>query len=218
MVDSAAPVILLFHEFIQMLLHVNLDLMARFAGKCGEEEAHHAYKTLQSWRPTKGARIAIVHAGQVIRAARLIPPYQLRGSDSFTIYHAIMVLWTYSMLTRDHANKTAPGTPTTEKGIGHEDDAILLDEPRSNVQGHIDAFVLADRGRPCLKIISSHAYASPGPTDTVPEAVCDMRFPSQVMEVGIKLFEASVPGTSREIGPPLLQALCGLMEELGKIQ
>jgi len=66
-----------------MLLHANLDMITRFAGNCGEEEARRAYTLLQPWSQTKEARIAVSHAGQLLRAVRAIPPYQIRGQDSF---------------------------------------------------------------------------------------------------------------------------------------
>lgn len=49
----------LAHHFQMMCLHVNVDKVMRFAGKCGEAEAHQAYQSLQSWSKEKQARIAI---------------------------------------------------------------------------------------------------------------------------------------------------------------
>jgi hypothetical protein len=98
LLDKSPAVTCVLHQFLQMYLHVDIDLIARFAGKCGEMAANSAYTYLSPWSQTKEARIAIYHAGQVVRAARHIPPYQIRGPDSFMLYHAIMVLWTYSMM------------------------------------------------------------------------------------------------------------------------
>ena len=81
----------LLHEFIMMSLHVDPDQVTRFAGKCGEEEAHRAYQFLQPWSQSKLARTAVLHAGQVLFAARAVPPYQLRGMDAFLIFHATVV-------------------------------------------------------------------------------------------------------------------------------
>lgn len=91
--EGCSAVAKLFHEFLMMSLHVNADEVTRFAGKCGEDEAHRAYKELQTWASSKQARKAIWHAAQVLRAAREVPPYQLRGPDAFLIYHTVMVLW-----------------------------------------------------------------------------------------------------------------------------
>jgi len=194
-----------------MYLHVDLDTIARFAGKCGEREAHRAYTNLQLWICTKESRLAVSHAGQVIRAGRAVPPYQLRGPDSFAIYHAIMVLWTYSMLMRDRANKTAPCTPTPEPSSGEQ--LLFLDEaPSQQQQPAVNAFIFAGRGISCLRIIPTAADASKE------DAICDLRNPSQVMQLGVRLLDSTHPGSNRDDGPPLLRALCGLMEDLGKLR
>ncbi|KAH6629612.1 C2H2 type zinc finger domain-containing protein [Boeremia exigua] len=201
-----------FHQFLQMYLHVDLDLITRFAGKCGESAANSAYTHLSPWSQTKEARIAICHAGQVVRAARHIPPYQIRGPDSFMLYHAIMVLWTYSMMVRDRAKKTGTTTPLRAQPGSPPAKIVYLDDAAGDAQSDLDAFILANSGVPCLHIISSHASESGTPTR--PE-ICNLRYPSQVMKVGVKLLDATHPDVDRETGPPLMRALCGLMEELG---
>lgn len=215
-----------------MYLHVNLDTISRFAGKCGEEEAHRAYTYLQSWIPTKEARMAICHAGQVLRAARAIPPYQLRGPNSFMIYHAVMVLWTYGMMMHDHTSKTgiskpvhsqeAPLSSSSSSQIPsstHDGQApVYLDDARLQHQPDIDAFIFANRGIPCLHIVSAHHTSSQTTEPSTAQKTCNLQFPSQVMEVGVKLLDATHPGVDRENGPPLPRALCGLMEELGKLR
>lgn len=63
--ENAPAITCVFHHFLQMYLHVDLDLVTRFAGRCGEEAAHRAYIALQSWIHTKEARLAIselIHA------------------------------------------------------------------------------------------------------------------------------------------------------------
>lgn len=124
-----------------MFLHVNLDLITRFAGNCGESAANSAYTHLSPWSQTKEARIAICHAGQVVRAVRQTPPYQIRGPDFFMLYHAIMVLWTYSMMVRDRAKKT--GTMRTQP-VSPPSKLVYLDDATLDIQGNIDAFVLMD--------------------------------------------------------------------------
>ncbi|KNG51781.1 fad binding domain containing protein [Stemphylium lycopersici] len=146
LLTPAPAVTSLFHEFLQMYLHVNLDMIARFAGKCGEEEAHHAYAQLQSWMRVREARIAVSHAGQIVRAGRAVPPYQVRGPDSMMIYHAIMVLWTYSMLIWDHANKTRPGTPMQESDSDGQ--LVYLDDDPSQHRPALNAFLFAGQVHP----------------------------------------------------------------------
>lgn len=56
--DSSA-LICVFQQFLQMYLHVDLDTVTRFAGRCGEEAAHRAYIALQPWCRSREARTAI---------------------------------------------------------------------------------------------------------------------------------------------------------------
>ncbi|CAN9190210.1 unnamed protein product [Alternaria alternata] len=215
---NSPAVTCLFHQFLQMYLHVNLDLITRFAGKCGESAANSAYTHLSPWSQTKEARIAICHAGQVVRAARHIPPYQIRGPDSFMLYHAIMVLWTYSMMMRDRAKKTGTTTPMRAQSSSFLSKVIYLDDAASENQTSINSFILMNSGIPCLRIISTHQpVASESGVADRPE-ICNLKYPSQVMEVGVRLLDTTHPDVDRETGPPLVRALCGLMEELGGLR
>lgn len=56
--DSPPPALLAL-QFQMMSLHVSVDTVMRFLGKCGEAEAHRAYQKLQSWSTEKSARIAV---------------------------------------------------------------------------------------------------------------------------------------------------------------
>ena len=207
-----------YHQFLQMYLHVNLDLITRFAGKCGESAANSAYTHLSPWSQTKEARIAIYHAGQLIRAARHIPPYQIRGPDSFILYHAIMVLWTYSMMVRDRAKKTGTTTPLRTQPSSPPSKLVYLDDAASDNQSDVDTFILTHRGTPCLHIISTHMSVNVDPRMSDRPEVCNLNYPSQVMKVGVRLLDASHPDVDRETGPPLMRALCGIMEELGGLR
>ncbi|KAF2629060.1 C2H2 type zinc finger domain-containing protein [Macroventuria anomochaeta] len=218
LLSRSPAVTCVLHQFLQMFLHVNLDLITRFAGKCGESAANSAYTHLSPWSQTKEARIAICHAGQVVRAARHIPPYQIRGPDSFMLYHAIMVLWTYSMMVRDRAKKTGTTTPMLAQPSSPPSKIVYLDDAASYNQSDIDSFILMNSGTPCLHIISTHqSVVSESGAPKRPE-ICNLKYPSQVMKVGVRLLDATHPDVDRETGPPLMRALCGLMEELGGLR
>jgi hypothetical protein len=121
------------------------------------------------------------------------------------IYHAIMVIWTYSMMISDWARKTGTNTPNISHQKEHHAKPVFLDDPRALNQDAVDEFILLGSGTPCLRIRGK-------------EDVCNIRFPSQVMRTGVRLLEGTHPDVDREIGPPLLRALCGLMEELGGLR
>lgn len=214
------------HQFLLILLHANLDLITRFAGKCGEDEARRAYSVLQPWSQTKEARIAVSHAGQLLRAVKAVPPYQMRGQDSFMLYHAVMVLWTYSMMMKGQAKRTAMNTPARgqiESGpMPTGGGFVFLDDVPSSNSAPIDNFILKNVGTICLRF--PEGDCQPGATATTPRpaankpSVCDLRSPAQIMAVGVAILEATHPDVDRERGPPLLRALCGLMEELGNLR
>jgi hypothetical protein len=201
-----------------MYLHANIDTVMRFAGRCGEGEAHRAYTQLQLWSGTKDARIAICHAGQVLRNARRIPPYQFRGPDSFMVYHAIMLLWTYSMILGDRADKTtSPDTLPIPTNSNSNTDTIFLDGGGIDQDAKRVAFISANRGTPSLQIIAAHHSAQDRQGTRGQPLVCNLKYPSQVMEVGVSLLLAAHPTSHLSNGPPLLRALRNLMEELGKL-
>jgi hypothetical protein len=216
--DESPPGACLLHQFLQMYLHANIDTVMRFAGRCGEGEAHRAYTQLQLWSGTKDARVAICHAGQVLRNARRIPPYQFRGPDSFMVYHAIMLLWTYSLILRDRADKsTSPDLPSIAAYNESNTDTVLLDSWGAEQDAKRDAFISTNWGTPSLQIIATH-YSEEGRRGTAGQSrLCNLRYPSQVMEVGISLLHAAHPSVHLSNGPPLLRALRSLMEELGKL-
>ncbi|KAL5115151.1 hypothetical protein ACEQ8H_006987 [Pleosporales sp. CAS-2024a] len=219
---SSSALICVFQNFLHMYLHVDLDLVTRFAGRSGEEAAHCAYIALQSWFKTRDARTAIAYAGQVLHAARSIPPYQNRGQDSFIIYHSTIVLWTYSMMISDHARKTGVNTPTQQPACdtnGSSRNLVFLDTNRSTNQAVVDNFISTNTGLPCLQILPNLASAQ-GSEETEPMGgeICNLNCPWQVMRAGVALLDGSHPDVDRDTGPPLLRALCGLMEELGGLR
>ncbi|USW52694.1 hypothetical protein Slin15195_G060130 [Septoria linicola] len=200
--DSSAVTALL-HEFLMLSMHVNPDDVTRFAGKCGEAEAHRAYQELQAWSQTKRARTAIFHAGQVLRLGREVPPYQLRGADAFIIYHALMVLWAYGMMQRDFARRTRSNTPVGNTLPREDDIPIFLDEKKD---GALDAFLLLGTGRPCLRIRQAGIRQL---------QCCDLQHPQVVMQVGVRVLEDNYPNELRKNLPQLIKSLCELMGELG---
>jgi hypothetical protein len=58
-VQSSQATTCVNHVYQMMSLHVNIDTVMRFAGKCGEAEAHSAYQDLKSWSGEQSARTAV---------------------------------------------------------------------------------------------------------------------------------------------------------------
>lgn len=153
-----------------------------------------------------------------------------------------MVLWAYSMMRSDSARKTGANTPTV--GFTHTTQLslsslpptdgtcaptsptlrVFLDDPRQPNQAAIDAFILMNTGVPCLRINGDkgrHQTGNDGEENgSAPDIIsgfCDLRVPTEVLKAGVSLLDGTHPDVDRQTGPPLLRALCGLMEELGAL-
>jgi hypothetical protein len=131
-----------------------------------------------------------------------------------------MVLWTYSMMISDHARKTGFNTPTHANSAATSDDPVLvfLDDERTSNQAAVDAFIMMNTGTPCLRIPSHDVQSQAVERSTLMSETCNLKYPWQVMKAGVALLDGTHPDVDREIGPPLIQALCGLMEELGGLR
>ncbi|KAI4703069.1 hypothetical protein J4E81_001946 [Alternaria sp. BMP 2799] len=120
-----------------LLVHLNapLDDIQLFAGIEGQEEARSAYPGLRDWAKTPSARQALWHAGQILRAAEVLPKALLSNFNAIAVYHAGLILWVYGFLRR---------SVTTEQ----IDTAVVL-----NGDDSLSArkFITLDRGIPAIK-------------------------------------------------------------------
>ncbi|RDW79107.1 Zn(II)2Cys6 transcription factor domain-containing protein [Aspergillus mulundensis] len=200
-IASAPPNAALFSEYALMHLHVNFDSVQRFAGQFGEVEARREYPKLREWALTKEARTSVWHAGQVLRAARQVLPFHLRGFDSLAIYHAILVLWVFGLLRC--------GEKQQDKAIslanGNSDALVSLDSSETD---SIKPFISRDLGQPGLTL---HSAGSEGTA-----VFCQLTSPRLVMDVGRQVFESNFPGALDNL-PPLVQNLRNLIRDLGSL-
>ncbi|KAJ5819425.1 hypothetical protein N7474_005016 [Penicillium riverlandense] len=197
----------LLQEFIMMYLHVDVDAIQRFVGKLGELDARRAYPGLRDWSRTKGARTSIWHAGQVLRAARSVSAYQLRGFDSLAIYHSALVLWVYGLLQCGETRRLEMSTPMSETDRAP---SVALDGPEYQATR---AFLGHDHGRPGLTMYQ-HRNGQEGEA----EVFCELSKPRSIMAVARQVFEGSCPRSlPNDILPPIIQNLCNLIEDLGNL-
>jgi hypothetical protein len=143
------------------------------------------------------------------------------------------------MMACDYARKTRSNTPTEQStaqqsSLTSSNDTpssthsttipqqVFLDDPHPANSTAIDAFIQMNAGVPCLRTSLAHGDRRSGDTDKhhdkSDEEVCDLEVPSQVMKTGVELLDGTHPDVDRQTGPPLLRALCGLMEELGGLR
>ncbi|KAL3467681.1 hypothetical protein BJX64DRAFT_273736 [Aspergillus heterothallicus] len=200
---NAPAIATLLSEFSMMYLHINLDSVQRFAGQFGESEARQEYPRLRDWSLTKEARIAVWHAGQVLRVARLVPPFQLRGFDSLALYHAILVLWVFGLLRCGERQREDILGPSSEQA----DLFVTVDGPETDIT---KSFINRDIGLPSLTLEDTGVD---GKTDIV---FCPLRSPRLVMDVGRQVFDSNFPGVTDNF-PPLVDNLRNLIRDLGNL-
>lgn len=152
------------------------------------------------------------HAGQLLRAAKAVPPFQIRGADAFVTYHALMVLWVYGMMLIDTARRTGTNTPVRGNNKGQlptrlalqstAETNVFLDDALNNPQ--MEAFLYMGKGRPSLRYPDGR--------------LCELRNPASVLNLGSKLLENNCPGESRGRLPAMIESLCNLLDELGGLK
>lgn len=128
-----------------MLIHLNapLDDIQLFAGIEGQEEARSAYLGLRDWTNTASARQALWHAGQVLRAAEMIPKALLTNFNAIAVYHAGLILWCYGFLRRSAALESTQVDTTV---LLNGDDSLSARK-----------FITLDRGIPSIRAYGSHS-------------------------------------------------------------
>ncbi|KAK4556295.1 hypothetical protein LTR86_006439 [Recurvomyces mirabilis] len=206
--SSATPEIMMTLELLLMSLHVDLEDIQTFSGKLGEEEARKVAPRVLAWSQTGESRVAVWHAGQVLRVARTFEKTRLRDFYAIALYHSALTLWVYGMITHGASRKSGNETPTHHMPrmmqqnshaasisqqavyVDTNSDKVgkgfkLLGQGSAGVQDHSGNFVPLSNGRGLM---------------ATAEALLKSNFPQ-----------------SRHGLPPLVENLANLMGELGKL-
>jgi hypothetical protein len=182
----------LIAEFLQMILHISLEDLHRFAGKFGEDETRKAGEEFAAWAKTKEARIAIWHAGQVFRAANGLIQAQNRGFNAIVLYYATLTLWAYGHTVsnaEDHRSSSSS-------------QSVILNEPETSSS---TLFLASSQGVPFL----SERPAS-GKT------LIALAEPDKVLGLARDIYRSNYP-LLEEMLPPLVENLCILLKDLGSL-
>ncbi|KAI5849170.1 hypothetical protein BZA05DRAFT_84516 [Tricharina praecox] len=200
-------------ELLGMTLYVSLEDLQAFAGKEDEEESMRAYPIVQGWIQGPESRLAVWHAGQLLREARTFGPGGLREFWAVGVYHAAITLWAYGVLLKlpapqmmdsgmthsSGSSNSASATPEAHLAGGSDEDVVYIDGVDTQAAGR---FIDYNRGRPMIC----------GFTGEV-----DVRSPGRVMKAVAELLRRNHAVTSEETTPPpLVENLVELMEELGE--
>ncbi|KAF5967716.1 hypothetical protein FBULB1_11096 [Fusarium bulbicola] len=175
-------------EYVMMALHAPMTHIQRFAGIEGENEARRVAPIVSEWRLSPAARLAIWHAGQVLRTARQFPPTTLQNFYAVATYHAALVLWTCSTL--DNRSSKLGETVMSGDGGSNENSSeplVMLDGEEND---YARAFCTLGHGTPGL----SH----PGVTGTF----CTLEDPALTMRLSADTLRSNLLSTDQ--APPLL--------------
>lgn len=93
-----SPEVQILQDLVGLHLHVSLDEIARYCGKGTEDDGRASAPYVQRWYQSTQSRAAIWHAGQILRATRLLPPGGLVDIFVAGLYHAALVLWVWGLL------------------------------------------------------------------------------------------------------------------------
>ncbi len=197
--------IVIIVEFFMMTLHVSPDELQRFAGKSGEEEASRAATNLQKWIQTADARKAAWHAGQIFRAAKSMPPAELRDFHAIAVYFASLTLWAYGLLSSSNDTRESDGHALPSRTQEERDNLVhmSLDGPETR---ETRVFLSLDQGLPGLNYSYVHG-------ETVFESLNN---PNMVLKIAREIYRNNFPALEEPL-PPLVENLGNLMRDLGSL-
>ncbi|KAE9982895.1 hypothetical protein EG328_010442 [Venturia inaequalis] len=178
-------------ELILMHLHLSLEDLQLWAGLEGQEEAARVLPSLQAWVRTSTSRQAIWHAGQVLRAAKLLPPRFIHNFSSIAVYHSALAVWSYKLILQ------------AEDGNGQEQQVLLTSLPVIWLDHHdsqdVQRFIALAHGTPSIR-------GSPGSSPSTYD-------PNSVLDAAMEILHANHILNSGA-RPPLVENLIQLMKGL----
>ncbi|KAL4892752.1 hypothetical protein BDV59DRAFT_202493 [Aspergillus ambiguus] len=123
-------------SYLKMSLKVSIVDIEVLAGKAGEHKSQEIYRVMKEWPETTDAREAIWHAGQILRLFKLLQ--RLTSFQIIMAYHAGLVLFAYSVLSRVQGRFPAPWS-----------ESVLCLNDTSSV--HTEGFISSGSFEPILR-------------------------------------------------------------------
>lgn len=114
--EGLQPITSIVYQQQLMHLHVSLEDVQLLAGKAGEKEARRVFPLLVTWAQGQESRQAVWHAGQILRVVKDSQTISLNGSSAVAVYHASLVFWAYSVVSKS--------SPASEAGH-HQDQSAF---------------------------------------------------------------------------------------------
>ncbi|KAL4863657.1 hypothetical protein BDV12DRAFT_201848 [Aspergillus spectabilis] len=195
-------------EFLGMTLHVPLYCLQAFAGKDGAKEAQRVCHVLQEWTPTKEARQAMWHGGQLIRAAKELPAEKMRDIKVVVVYQTSLAFWAYGTIHIARRKRDGCATPTLSN-VSHlmGKSLVPLNGPLTPA---VRKFISLDEGVPYISDMDwqRDENADEGKVNLLLQ-------PSEMVGVAIRVLRPYGQGCNRSY-PPLVDSFTRLMSEIGK--
>ncbi|EOA83387.1 uncharacterized protein SETTUDRAFT_94626, partial [Exserohilum turcica Et28A] len=145
------PSLSVLHERQLMYLDVSLEDLQLLGGKDGEREARRVLPRLKEWAQSRSCRQAMWHAGQILREARRTGDPTLRISTVIAIYHASLILWSYSIIPTAHLSNNSIDLDSQWQNRGLEPSSreteIVLDGDHTPL---VQQFCVLGFGKPCI--------------------------------------------------------------------
>lgn len=189
---SAQEALLL--NLVLMNLHVSLDDLQLFAGKEGEDQARRVYPILQQWSESPEARKALLHAGQILRQAKMFPSGHLKQFYAVGVHHAALALWTYGVVTKATRNQSSANL---------SQDMVYIDSLETPEVQH---FIKSGQGRPTIRGVRC---------DNGQNIESTLEDPRSCMEIAQEVLRMNF-NTGQELLPPMVENLCHLIKQLGE--
>ncbi len=203
--EPPCPQTNLLLELLPMYLHSSLEEIQLFAGREDLDDARRVLPSLQRWVDSSDSRQAIWHAGQVLRATRTFRPGQLRDFATIAIYHATLVMWTYSIISQAVDGASSRPKPPTALAAQRP---VSLDGPDSIA---IQQFITVGKGIPSITCIRHSEDAAAG-AELVP-----LSDQEAVIQAVLGTLKGNFPCSLEEQAPPpLVENLIQLLRDLGK--
>lgn len=201
-----------------MNLHVSLEDVQLLAGKAGEKEARRVLPLLITWAQSQESRQAVWHAGQILRVVNNHSATGLEGSSAVAVYHASLVFWAYSIVSKSSlAIETAQRQDSTsgdpfrqwlkpEHMQAAENKVDLSGEKGSATQ----RFIALGKGQPAIRRSFTKKNANSN------QSLILLTNTSAVMAEIIQLLRRKNDAESRlDDCSPLVENLARLMKTLG---
>ncbi|KAF2648384.1 hypothetical protein K491DRAFT_772062 [Lophiostoma macrostomum CBS 122681] len=182
-------------ELILLHLHMSLEEIQLFCGLDEVEDDCRAQDSIGEWVDGKMSRLAVWHAGQVVRAARQLPALHLRDFYAITIFHASLTFWAYGFAVRSHPQGgKAPAVDSTHL-LASQQQTICVDGEETALTYR---YISLNVGTPALR-----SESAPTPLSNA-EAVMGIMI--EVMKRG--------DGDAASSSSPLVENLLNIMGQL----